>query len=224
MKLLRLLAVVGLALAGTTVSPAWACGCGGYVPDAASQARVYGENALVRFDGRTEQIHLSMAVNGRSRTAAWIMPVPSAATVELGRESLFAELDQRFGDGFDPGVTRPADAADLSEPRGLFLVARLRDDPIGCVGLKLHGREPAEVKRMWVDRGTRGLGVGRRLLLALEKEAAARRMRLLRLETNRSLHEARALYRRNGYREVPAFNDEPYADHWFEKRTGPSGG
>jgi hypothetical protein len=46
-------------------------------------------------------------------------------------------------------------------------------------------------------------------------------MGLLRLETNRGLHEAQALYRRSGYREVPAFNDEPHADHWFEKRIGP---
>jgi len=46
-------------------------------------------------------------------------------------------------------------------------------------------------------------------------------MTLLQLETNRSLHEAQALYRRDGYQEVAAFNDDPYADHWFEKRIGP---
>ena len=67
----------------------------------------------------------------------------------------------------------------------------------------------------------RRAGVGRRLLLALEREAAGLGMGLLRLETNASLHEAQALYRRNGYREVPAFNGDPYADHWFEKRNGP---
>jgi hypothetical protein len=33
----------------------------------------------------------------------------------------------------------------------------------------------------------------------------------------RALTEAIALYRAAGYREVPAFNDEPYAHHWFEK-------
>jgi ribosomal protein S18 acetylase RimI-like enzyme len=64
--------------------------------------------------------------------------------------------------------------------------------------------------------------VGRRLLLALEKEAAGLGIGVLRLETNASLHEAQALYRRHGYREVPAFNDDPYADHWFEKRLRPS--
>ena len=39
----------------------------------------------------------------------------------------------------------------------------------------------------------------------------------VRLETNRSLVEAIRLYRENGYSEVERFNDEPYADHWFEK-------
>jgi hypothetical protein len=39
------------------------------------------------------------------------------------------------------------------------------------------------------------------------------------LETNGSLTEAIALYRSSGYAEVDAFNDEPYAHHWFEKRV-----
>ena len=41
---------------------------------------------------------------------------------------------------------------------------------------------------------------------------------MLRLETNRTLNEAQSLYRSTGFEEVPAFNHEPYADHWFEKR------
>jgi hypothetical protein len=39
----------------------------------------------------------------------------------------------------------------------------------------------------------------------------------VRLETNRALKEAIQLYRASGYREVEAFNTEPYAHHWFEK-------
>jgi ribosomal protein S18 acetylase RimI-like enzyme len=63
--------------------------------------------------------------------------------------------------------------------------------------------------------------VGRRLLEAVEEHALASGVRTLRLETNRALPEAIALYRSAGYREVPAFDDEPYADHWFEKRIDP---
>ena len=52
----------------------------------------------------------------------------------------------------------------------------------------------------------------------LERVAAANGATVVRLETNRSLREAIGLYRSSGYREVAAFNDEPYAHHWFEKR------
>ena len=129
-----------------------------------------------------------------------------------------AELDERFEGGFDAGRSIPADAGDLRPPRGTFLVARLDGRPVGCGAVKATGPGAGSIKRMWVSREVRGAGVGRRLLVALEKEAAGLGMALLRLETNRSLHEAQALYRRNGYREVAAFNDDPYADHWFEKR------
>ena len=96
-------------------------------------------------------------------------------------------------------------------------MATLHADPVGCVALKLHGDKPAEVKRMWVAPAVRGLGLGRRLLAEVEGHARAAGARTVRLETNGSLTEAIALYRAAGYREVAAFNDEPYAHHWFEK-------
>jgi len=130
----------------------------------------------------------------------------------------FRELDQRFDAGFDPARTISAEDDELRLPAGLILVARLRGEPIGCGALKLHGRAPAEIKRMWVSASARGLGIGRRLLAELERRAADHGVRKVRLETNRSLVEAIAMYRAAGYAEVPAFNDEPYAHHWFEKR------
>ena len=69
----------------------------------------------------------------------------------------------------------------------------------------------------------RGLGIGRRLLHEIEAQAAIHGIPTLRLETNRALKEAINLYRSAGYVEVDAFNDEPYAHHWFEKRiAGPA--
>jgi len=59
--------------------------------------------------------------------------------------------------------------------------------------------------------------VGRRLLAALERYAAGQDRREVRLDTNRNLTEAIALYRSAGYAEIPAYNDEFYADHWFAK-------
>jgi GNAT superfamily N-acetyltransferase/DNA-binding MarR family transcriptional regulator len=130
----------------------------------------------------------------------------------------FAELNTRFDAGFDPSRSISADAHELAPPAGALLIARLRDRPIGCGALKFHRRAPAELKRMWVAPEARGLGLGRRLLVELERHAREAGARTLRLETNRSLKEAIHLYRTRGYREVPAFNDEPYAHHWFEKR------
>ena len=106
----------------------------------------------------------------------------------------------------------------MRPPAGLFLVATLHGEPVGCGALKLHNPEPAELKRMWVADAARGLGLGRRLLGELERRAAALGATSIRLETNRALTEAIALYRSAGYREVAAFNDERYADHWFEKQ------
>jgi len=130
------------------------------------------------------------------------------------------ELSGRFDDGFDPARSISAADHEMTPPAGLFLVAMLHGEPAGCGALKFHPGAPAEaagIKRMWVSPAVRGLGLGRRLLAELEAHAAERGVRVLRLETNRTLTEAISLYRAAGYREVPAFNDEPYAHHWFEK-------
>jgi DNA-binding MarR family transcriptional regulator/N-acetylglutamate synthase-like GNAT family acetyltransferase len=144
---------------------------------------------------------------------------PTTAAARFCLQSYFAELDARFDDGFDPESSISASAQELTEPAGLLLVAWLRGEPVGCGALKLHGRRPAEIKRMWVAQAARGLGVGRRLLQELEAHARARGARRVRLETNHALREATGLYRSSGYAEVEAFNDEPYAHHWFEKRV-----
>jgi DNA-binding MarR family transcriptional regulator/GNAT superfamily N-acetyltransferase len=133
-------------------------------------------------------------------------------------EQYFAELNQRFEAGFDPTLGISAHPHELTPPSGLLLVARLREQPVGCGALKLHEHAPGEIKRMWVAPRARGLGVGRRLLEALERHARNAGVAVLHLETNGTLNEAIQLYRDSGYQEVEAFNDEPYARHWFEKR------
>lgn len=145
---------------------------------------------------------------------------PDQPTARYCLREYFAELNRRFDGGFDPDGSLPADAADMRLPAGLFLVAMLNDEPIGCGALKFHGDRPAELKRMWVSPSVRGLGVGRRLLEQLERLAGEQGARCVRLETNRELTEAVRMYSSAGYREVAAFNGEPYADHWFEKDLG----
>ena len=155
--------------------------------------------------------------------------LPTASAIEIGvrdpqdpaaRACLRAyeeELARRFDGGFDPARSISAADREMTPPAGLFLVAMLHGEPAGCGALKFHPGAPAEVKRMWVSPSVRGLGLGRRLLASLEAQAAGHGARVLRLETNGALTEAVALYRSAGYGEVPAFSDEPYAHHWFEK-------
>jgi DNA-binding MarR family transcriptional regulator/GNAT superfamily N-acetyltransferase len=130
----------------------------------------------------------------------------------------FAELASRFEGGFDPGKSLPADDAELRPPRGAFLVASVDGEPVACGAVKAIAPGVGSLKRMWVARSARGLGFGRRILGALESEARDLGLTTLRLETNGALAEAIRLYESSGYVEVAPFNDDPYADHWFEKR------
>jgi ribosomal protein S18 acetylase RimI-like enzyme len=136
----------------------------------------------------------------------------------------FRELDSRFDTGFDASRSIPADIHELTPPAGALILGRLRGQPVGYGALKFHAGAPAELKRMWVARDARGLGIGRRLLRVLEEHARDAGVHVVRLETNRALKEAIELYRSAGYTEVAAFSDEPYAHHWFEKRLSASRG
>ncbi|WP_404867786.1 GNAT family N-acetyltransferase [Kitasatospora griseola] len=195
------------------------------------------------LDGRSDELASSLLeplnTTQRARLTAAMAEVErllTAATVTLDAvdpdhpdaqhclRSYFAEIQARFETGFDPARSLLPDAGELRPPRGLFLVARLHGEPVGCAGLKLPPGAPAEIKRMWVAPRTRGLGLGRRFLTELETQAAQQGCEVLRLDTNKALTAAIGLYHSSGFQEVAAFNDEPYAHHWFEKRisTPPS--
>ena len=172
-------------------------------------------------EAQRERLVAAMAEVERLLTASVVRidvvdPEEPAAAYCLGE--YYAELGHRFDDGWDCRVSIAATPEQLRPPAGLFAIATLHGTAVGCGALKFHGRRPAELKRMWVAPTARGLGLGRRLLTELERLAQDHGARILRLETNRNLTEAIALYRSAGYREVAPFNDEPYAHHWFEKR------
>ena len=142
---------------------------------------------------------------------------PASRDVQWCLQQYFAELNERFESGFDPRIALPTDAPELTPPAGAWIIARLHGRPVGCGAVKLQGNGAAYLKRMWVSREARGIGLGRRLLAELESWARHAGAARVQLETNRALSEAIALYRASGYVEVPAFNAEPYAHHWFEK-------
>lgn len=135
----------------------------------------------------------------------------------------FAELDERFEGGFDTEAAAVAADTQFRRPAGILLVARLDGEPVGCAGMLYLDDGSCYVKRMWVAPQTRGIGLARRFLAELEAHAAGRGAGIVRLETHRALTEAIGLYRGAGYVEVPRFNDEHYAHHWFEKQLDHTG-
>lgn len=184
-------------------------------------------------DELAESILSALGAADRARLVAAMAEVErllEAAAVEVRIEApdsdearwcigeYFRELARRFDTGFDPARSNSATDREMTPPRGFFIVARFKGAPVGCGALKRRGRTIGEIKRMWTAPSARGQGVARSVLRALETSARELGVRTLRLETNRTLKEAQALYRKEGYQEVAAFNDEPYAHHWFEKR------
>jgi DNA-binding MarR family transcriptional regulator/GNAT superfamily N-acetyltransferase len=128
-----------------------------------------------------------------------------------------AELNRRSQRGFDPSVGATALPHEVRPPAGEFFVAYLYGEAVGCGAVKHHADAPAEIKRMWIAPMARGLGLGRRLLERLEACARAGGAQVAHIETSAVLVEALSLYRSAGWVEVPAFNEEPFADHWLEK-------
>ncbi|KQY52230.1 helix-turn-helix domain-containing GNAT family N-acetyltransferase [Lysobacter sp. Root494] len=178
--------------------------------------------ASLREPQRAQLVKAMEDVERLMRAASVVVEVadPASDDARTCIDAYLSEIDARFATGFDPTRGPSADPDELVPPAGVFLLARVDEEAIGCGALKVIEDGIGEIKRMWVSPAARGLGIAQRLLDALEQQAIAMRLHTLRLDTNRTLAEARALYARNGYREIERYNDNPYADHWFEKRVG----
>ena len=131
-----------------------------------------------------------------------------------GRPTDDAEINQHLGAG--------QGSDDLKEPTGVLLLAHgtdgvARSRPIGCVGVRRLDERTRELTRMFVRPEARGTGVAALLLAAAEQRARADGASVIRLNTRDDLAEARALYARHGYREIPRYDDDPLAEHCYEK-------
>ena len=126
-----------------------------------------------------------------------------------GRPALESEVVQVLAE-------EPSD--DLVPPTGLLLAASHDGALAGCGGFRVLSPGVAELTRVYLRPELRGRGGGVALLTELERAAVGMGLTAARLDTRKDLVEARRLYARNGYVEISAYNDSPYADHWFEKR------
>lgn len=147
---------------------------------------------------------------------------PASPEARRAVQSYFDELDERFPRGFDPGDHH--DEEHMAPGAGAFVVATSDGQPVACGGVQRLEPGVAEIKRMWVHPGWRGAGLGSRLLRHLERVAADLGHEIVRLDTNGTLVEAIAMYERSGYRHIGRYNDNPYAQAWFEKRLSVTAG
>ncbi|MEW2486618.1 GNAT family N-acetyltransferase [Streptomyces sp. NPDC048411] len=138
------------------------------------------------------------------------------------RRDYYDEVASRYwqrpatAEEIDEGLS--GDGADLlTGPTGAFVVGRFGGKPASCAGLLLVDADTAELTRVFVRPEFRGTGGGGLLLAAVESAARAFGVRQIRLDTRNDLVEARGLYAKHGYREVPAFHRRQYAEHWFAK-------
>jgi DNA-binding MarR family transcriptional regulator/N-acetylglutamate synthase-like GNAT family acetyltransferase len=142
---------------------------------------------------------------------------PGTAAAVSAVESYFAELDERFPGGFDPGDAARSEQPAYRPPSGAFVLATSDGETVACGGVQRLDEGLAEIKRMWVSGAWRGAGIGSRMLAHLEDQARRLGYARVRLDTNGTLTEAIALYAAAGYHPIERYNDNPYAERWFEK-------
>lgn len=97
-----------------------------------------------------------------------------------------------------------------SLPRGVLLLAFVDGEPCGCVGLKLlpepHS-DACELKRLWVEPGARGLGLGRALVEVAADWCCRQGRPTMLLDTvPAAMPEAVSLYRAVGFQETERYN------------------
>jgi GNAT superfamily N-acetyltransferase len=145
-----------------------------------------------------------------------VEPPDSAASVRL-QNAFFADIATRYP-GWNPASSQPVDPSELAPPRGVWIVAYLDVRAVGCGGLQALDDETAEIRRIYLDKGARGRGIGRALLGELETHARKAGYERVRLTTGDGQPEALKLFRASGYEEIPPFTDGAFTRHWMEKR------
>jgi putative acetyltransferase len=129
----------------------------------------------------------------------------NSATATTLIAALNAELSKQYP---EEGATHfRLDSEEVVEGNGAFLIAYAEGEPIGCGAIRRLDPEMAEIKRMFVVPKARGLGISKKILLALEAEGQRLGVRKLLLETGERQIEAMALYRRAGFIRIPLFGE-----------------
>ena len=146
-----------------------------------------------------------------------ILPTQSDSDT-LAVRNLFVEYAENLGvdlcfQGFQEELDRLPGA--YAPPDGRLLLAIDGDRAAGCVAIRKLGDGICEMKRLYVQPGHRGQGLGRRLAEAVIAEARAIGYRKMRLDSLTSLTEAAGLYRSLRFVEIPPYRYNPLPDAVF---------
>lgn len=141
---------------------------------------------------------------------------PACAEAQACINAYYDELQVNLDSGFDPNLSVSANPEEMTPPAGYFYLARIGNQVVACAGLKVKP-DFTEIKRMWVNPNARKLGIARKLIDVLEQQSAKIGINIVRLDTHSSLKKAKKLYLSSGYVEIKPYNDNLYADLWFEK-------
>lgn len=143
------------------------------------------------------------------------LPDDLPVTISLFRAyAAWLPIDLGFQGFEDELVSLPGKYA---PPSGALLIARdVSSAPLGCVAMRpLDDPGICEMKRLYVAPEGRGLGLGRKLALAIIEGARVAGYREMRLDTLESMTEARGLYRSLGFVEIAPYYETPVENTVF---------
>jgi GNAT superfamily N-acetyltransferase len=86
--------------------------------------------------------------------------------------------------------------------RNAFWVVESANAIVGSFGIESHGIDDTELRRMYLDRGYRGLGIARRMLDCAQAEARALGFTKMIVSTAQIQKAADRFYRKSGFRQI----------------------
>jgi ribosomal protein S18 acetylase RimI-like enzyme len=144
------------------------------------------------------------------------MVYPALSPADLADiRTLFMEYAAWLGDHLDRerfAIELAALPGYYAPPTGALFLARAGNEAVGCVAIRPLMGDTCELKRLYTRAPYRGRGLGRQLLEAAIAAAQTAGYAAIRLDTLASMKEAQALYQRLGFRDIPAYREDPITD------------